>query len=70
LTTQTHFINCSPSESAIFDHKYPGGDNIVSMEIQGQLSKPVAQNTTVVVVGIHTGAVYFDPRAGSCATSW
>ena len=66
---QAHFINCTDSESGIFDMRAPGGEEITTVEVLGQC-EAVTENVTVAICSIFSTSVTLDPVRGTVSKGW
>ena len=66
---QAHFINVTNSESGIFDMRAPGGEQITTVEVLGQM-EAVTENITVAICSIFSTSVTLDPIRGTVSKGW
>ena len=66
---QARFINCTDSESGVFDMRAPGGEEITTVEVLGQM-EAVTENVAVAICSILSTRVTLDPRNGTVSKGW
>ena len=66
---QAHFINVTDSESGIFDMRQPGGEEITTIEVIGQM-EAIPGQVTVAICSVFSTSVTMDPVRGTVQRGW